>query len=275
MSGHLDLYIPEWQGYGKHRAVADGASALRAQLCPPLSFTDVPVPENETLEVEHGVLGYHSNLQMLRAARESIEAKDPETIFLIGGTCASEIAPVSFLNKRYDGDLAVLWFDAHGDLNTPESSTSKRLHGMPLRMLLGDGPQAFTSLAFSQLMRSQVILAGSRDLDPPEVSYVQSQGIRCIPAAALIEWNELAGAVHAIGSRNLYVHLDLDVLDPEDFPHVLIPTPGGIGFDDLLKVLRVLGDEFRIVGSSIVEYVPVGKGDPERMERLVTTLRAA
>src|SRR5690606_40984306 len=125
------------------------------------------------------------------------------------------------------------------------------------------------------LMQSQEMLAGSRDLDPPEVSYVQSQDIRCIPVAALTERNELARAVRAKGSRNLYIHLDLDVLDPEDFPHLLIPTPGGIGFDEILKVLRDLRDEFRIVGSSIVEYVPAGTGDPERMERLVTTLRAA
>lgn len=275
MSGHLDLFFPEWQGHGESPSVLGGALALREQLSRRLQFTDVDVPPFEALEVEHDVLGFRSNLRLLDGARAAIERQDPDTIFMIGGTCAAEMAPVSFLNEKYRGDLAVLWFDAHGDLNTPSSSASKHLHGMPLRILLGDGPDEIRALLFSRLSHRQVILAGSRDLDPPELAYVEQTGIARLSVADLSDGDALRRALRATGASNLYVHLDLDVLEPQDFPHLLIPTAGGVKRETLVRRLAELAEEFPIVGSSIVEYVPSGGGDPATMERLVTLLRAA
>lgn len=126
---------------------------------------------------------------------------------------------------------------------------------------------------FSRLLHSQVVLAGSRDLDPPEQAYIQENGITCLPVSALTNGNVLGQAIRGTGSTKLYIHLDLDILEPTDFPHLLIPTPGGLAFDDLVVVLERLRDEFTVVGSSIVEYVPIGEGDPERMQRLVEILR--
>lgn len=270
---HLDLLLPEWQGYGESRAAFDGAYALRDQLSRALPFATIEVATDESLQVENGILGYSSNLRILKNVRRYLQREDPATIFLVGGTCASEIGPVSFLNRRYRRDLTVLWFDAHGDLNTPESSTSKHFHGMPLRVLLGDGPKEVQALIFEQLLLSQVVLAGSRDLDPGEAAYVKEGRITSLAPAALGNCDVLVAAIQRAGSANLYIHVDLDVLEPNDFPHMLIPTPGGILFEDLIELLGRLRDEFSVVGSSIVEYVPVGPGDPDRVQRLVDTLR--
>lgn len=269
---HLDLFLPEWQGYGESRSVFYGARALRDRLAA-LEFATIDITADEALRVENNILGYGPNLRILRQVRDLIEQENPVTTFLVGGTCASEIAPVSFLNKKYRGDLTVLWFDAHGDLNTPESSPSKHFHGMPLRVLLGDGPEEVQSLVFEPLRSSQVILAGSRDLDSPEIAYLNEARIATLSVAALSSGDALMSRVRKAGSANLYVHVDLDVLEPNDFPHLLIPTPRGLMFEDLIGILGRLGDEFSIVGSSVVEYVPVGSGDPERMQRLVDALR--
>jgi arginase len=118
LSDHLDLFLPEWQGYGENHSVFDGAFALRNQLSPALSFSSVDISTDDNLRVENDVLGYRSNLRILQSVHDLIDKKDPATIFLLGGTCASEIAPVSFLNRKYHRDVTVLWFDAHGDLNT-------------------------------------------------------------------------------------------------------------------------------------------------------------
>jgi arginase len=273
LSDHLDLLLPEWQGYGENRSVFHGALTLGKQLSPALSFETIDIPDHEDLEVENGILGYRSNLRILRDIRDLIENEDPVTIFLVGGTCASEIAPVSFLNQKYQGDLTVLWFDAHGDLNTPQSSSSRHFHGMPLRILLGDGPKPMKALVFEHLLPSQVILAGIRDLDPPEIAYVDEHRVATLSTVAVAKTGSLESALRKSGSSNLYIHLDLDVLEPDDFPHQLIPTPGGLMFEDLMEILGRLRDEFFVIGSSIVEYVPVDGGDPERIDRLVEVLR--
>lgn len=125
---------------------------------------------------------------------------------------------------------------------------------------------------FSQLLHSQVILCGSRDLDSPETAYIKENKILSLSVSELSA-GKLTPTIQKRVSRNLYIHVDLDVLEPNDFPHLLIPTPGGIMFSDLADVLGQLGDDFTIVGSSIVEYVPVRNGDQERMEELVELLR--
>ena len=80
------------------------------------------VPEVEELIEEDGIIGRRSLLRLLDRAAKVLLANDPNRIFTVGGTCACELAPVAFLNEKYDGDLALFWFDAHADLNTPATS---------------------------------------------------------------------------------------------------------------------------------------------------------
>ena len=135
----LNLLYPEWQGYGAHKQVMHGARHLCHHVLPDTSFAAIDVPETESLTVENGILGLSPSLSLLDQAQSLLNTANPRRIFTAGGTCACELAPIAYLNQKYGGDLAVFWFDAHGDLNTPESSPSGRLHGMPLRTLLGKG----------------------------------------------------------------------------------------------------------------------------------------
>lgn len=249
------------------------ALAIRERLSRELAFREIPVPYQEELEIEHGVLGYRSIRHSLKFARDLITDADPSTIFMIGGTCGSEIGPISFLNQKYDGDMSVLWFDAHGDLNTPETSPSGHFHGMPLRLLLGEGPEEIRSLAFSCLSPTQIILVGARDLDPAERRYIKANGVAHMGPRDLSVVGPLIATTRRMGHRNLYIHVDLDVLEPGDFPHLLMPSPGGILFENLLVLLTELRENFSVVGSSIVEYVPTDGGDLEGIEKLKSVLR--
>ncbi|MEL6557366.1 MAG: arginase family protein [Bacteroidota bacterium] len=268
---HLNLFFPEWQGYAENNIVQKGATAAKDHFSN-LKFESIEIPESEELLQKNNIIGYHANLRNLSASRAILEKQKPDSTFLIGGTCASEIGPVSYLNNRYNGDLAVLWFDAHGDLNTPESSPSKHFHGMPLRTLLGESDEKVVDQLFSKLKPNQVFVLGGRDIDTPEKELIENSDVTLYTPSEVENITDLVNEIKARGFQNLYIHIDLDVLEPKEFPHLLLPIADGVSIDQLKKALRSLVDRFNLVGSSIVEYVPQGGGDVDTLEQLVNIL---
>ena len=153
----------------------------------------IPYPETAVIERES-----------LAEQTKALAASLPERPLVLGGCCCTHVGAVEGLAAR-EGRLAVLWLDAHGDLNTPETSPSGNQWGMPLRMLLDDGIVAAEDVA----------LIGARNLDPPEVEYLAATGID----------DSLERALE--GVDRVYVALDLDVLDPSE-AKVFMPEPAGL-----------------------------------------------
>ncbi len=182
------------------------------------------------------------------------QQQNPEKILLLGGDCAVELAPVSFLNQQYQGDLAVIWLDAHGDLNSPDSSPSKLFHGMPLRALLGEGDQAIANENFSCLNPEQVFLAGAREFDKEEINYINDNKMTVFSIEDLSNFN-IIRTIKNKAYTHAYVHIDLDVLDPSLYPFIMCPTSGGCDFETLNRFLDQLNRELNIVGLSVVEFV--------------------
>jgi len=249
------LYFPQWQGSGRTNEIYTGASLLKSKLGNDVQFIEISQPQIEDLEIEHNIIGYQRILKSLESARAILKTANSDKVFTLGGDCGVEVGPVTYLNERYDSDLIVLWFDAHGDLNTPQSSPSKTFHGMPLRMILGDGDQALMRKNFSVLDPNQVVLAGTRDLDQPEQLYVQENSIALI-APKDLSLENLVNIIDEKGKKNIYIHLDLDVIDPNELPDVKCPTPDGIPLDKVQKILTYLKNNFNVVGGSVVEYTP-------------------
>lgn len=266
---HLNLLYPEWQGYGVDRRAADGARLLHRALRDAARFTEVTIDPGEELPSRSGIVGHDAILSNSAAARDIVGAARPDTVFMVGGTCGTELAPVAYLNQRYDGDLALLWLDAHGDLNTPASSTSGRFHGMVLRTLLGEGDPDLLNLVPLPLRPGQVTLAGTRDLDPPEANYIRCTGLVTLDPDALADPEATLDAARRGGAANLYIHLDLDFFNPVDVPDLLVPTPGGISPDALTPIIGALAASFNIVGATVVEFVP---GDPDSAARIASFL---
>jgi arginase len=148
----------------------------------------------------------------------------PERPLVIGGCCCAHVGAVRGLAARH-GRVGVVWLDAHGDLNTPESSPSGNAWGMPLRMLIDAG----------DVDARDVTLVGARSLDAPEVEFIESAGIQQ-------ELGELL--------ERIYVAVDCDVLD--GFP-VFMPEPGGLTLAELEQVLASLP---RPVGAGFTGLVP-------------------
>ena len=129
---------------------------------------------------------------------------------------------------------------------------------MALRTLLGDGPVEYTDELRRFLRPQQVFLAGTRDLDPPEVAYCSEMAISISPSEEFVTPEMLVRRICKRGFKNVYLHLDLDVLNPESFPNSLIQTPGGPSTAEVPTILKALSDNFDVVGFSIVEYCERG-----------------
>jgi arginase len=267
--GDLSLLLPEWQGYGVDAAVAEAARALAAALAAD-AFVEVDTPTAEPLALEDGVLGLGAITRQAQRTLDAITARQPSRIFTIAGTCGAELGPVSYLNARYRGDLAVVWLDAHGDLNTPQTSPSARFHGMVLRTLLGAGPEALVRLLPRRLNADQIILAGVRDLDRDEIVFASDAAVARLAPADLLVPDRVSGRVRATGFTKVYVHLDLDVLDPVDFPDSLMQTPGGPTVDQVVETIRHLDASFDVVGFSVVEFRLRTADAVARLERLIS-----
>lgn len=250
----LKLLYPEWQGFGVDNRASIGAHAVRKAFSPDNGFVEIDVPQKEDLLVEEGILGRSSIAKNSKQVFDRLHAEQPEKIFMIGGTCGSEIVPVAYLNQHYHQDMAVLWFDAHGDLNTPESSPSGHFHGMVLRLLLGDGDQRLSEFVPCPLSATQVTLAGVRDLDAPEEEYLSKEDIAIIPPDDLTDSRPVVAAVERYGSLNVYIHLDLDFFNPGDFEGSQCPTSGGLTITQFAPILSDLNSRYNVVGLSVVEF---------------------
>jgi arginase len=153
---------------------------------------------------------------------------------VVSGDCTTSLGTVAGL-QRAGIDPAVVWFDAHGDVQTLETTASGYLGGLPLRLLTGYRPELIAAgLHLRPVAEDRVMLVGARDLDPPEVSYL---------AGAPVRRAEVAGLdVAALPPGPLYLHADLDVIDPGAVPGLRYPAPGGPSAAELAHAVRaVLG----------------------------------
>lgn len=241
----------EWQGCESPQ-LESGARAGAQGLFGRSRYLDLGPSDCDSLNTRHGVFALDCVAAwFLRTLRE-LELAAPERIFTVGGTCGAEAAPVSYLASRHE-DLGVVWFDAHGDLNTPASSPSGHFHGMVLRTLLGDGPSEFTEHIARPLAPAHVVIAGARDLDAPEREYIDSAGVGLVECWPQDIAARIIGHLRSAGVRQIYVHIDVDVFDPVAYGDALFSVPGGPSLDAAASVVGEVVGAFDVVGVGVVE----------------------
>lgn len=249
MNRKLNLFVPQWQGSGPSDELYYGAAALKEYAEQEgVSFAGISVYPGGELKVENGVLGYAQISAQLEEIGTLLTQKGPDRIFTVGGGCGIEIPLVSGLRERH-GPLDVIWFDAHGDLNSPESSPSKYFHGMPLRFLLEDRKGDRISESFGRISPAELTMAGVRDLDPPEEEFIREKEIKVVSVRDIHRLTEYLNPEHA----KAYVHIDLDVLDPGEYRNVKCPARDGLTISDLTESIRRIAGEKEIVGMSLLE----------------------
>lgn len=182
----------------------------------------VALPYPEVAVIEHDSLGEQTDAIGVALAVRSI---------VVGGCCCSHVGAATGVSRRV-GRLGLVWLDAHGDLNTPETSPSGNEWGMPFRMLLDAEVVAADDVA----------LVGARNLDPPEVEFMAAHGIDESLDRALAD-------VEAT-----YVALDFDVLDPGE-ADVFMPEPNGMSADEVEALLRDVAGRTTVAGIGVTGFL--------------------
>jgi arginase len=186
----------------------------------------LPLPYPEALVVAEDSLGE----QTLALASDL-----PERPIVLGGCCCSHVGAVEGLAARYDR-LALVWLDAHGDLNTPQTSPTGNAWGMPLRMILDSGAVRIDDVA----------LVGARSLDPPEREFIAAAGLATGPDAIGAALAETDG---------VYVAFDCDVLEPDEL-QTFMPEPGGLSLPDAEAILRDVASRATVIGAGLTGLAP-------------------
>lgn len=227
----------------------DGADAIRGDLPASSTFlVDVPPGAGSSLGTPVHRL---SAIQHVRDEMRATLQDAAGTSITIGGDCGVSLAAVEHASAG--GQVAVVWLDAHADLNSAESSPSGSFGGMVLRTLLGDGPAEV--VPSTPLRADRVILAGTRAMDDAEGSYLDSTAIRLLPPGQLTAAS-LSEAIAATGASSVYLHIDLDVIDPAEFSCVGGPEPFGISIQDLLEYIGAARAALPLAGASLAGFAP-------------------
>jgi len=223
-------------------------------------FLDEPLPELEYLaqagwvinkpdlpggEKQHRMSAIHRSLAEI--ARQAIEKGNRP--ISIAGDCCSAVGMLAGL-QRAKLDPVLIWFDAHGDFNTWETTPSGFLGGMPLAMLVGKGEQTLLSaLELKPLPEDRVVLTDARDLDPGEK--------RLIEAANIAHLTDVKGLLELnLPDAPLYIHLDTDIVNLAEAPAMNYPAAGGPSAEELHAVLKHLNRTGNIAAVSVSTWNP-------------------
>jgi len=231
--GNIQVRQPEEQPYGEKKARFLGEIA---ETCKLLAETVKKTLDEDLFPL---VLGDHS---------------------IAAGTVAGVAAHFHKESKR----IGLIWLDAHGDMNTPETSPSGNIHGMPLAAIMGSGPAELTGLAgFVPIVEPRsVSLVGIRDLDTKERRFAKESGVHVFTMRDIDERGMrevMAEALRFAGddTAGIAVSLDMDFVDPADAPGVGTPVRGGVTYREAHLALEMIADTRSMVSFELVEVNPV------------------
>jgi arginase len=213
----------------------------------------LPLPYPEVAVVEEVSLG-EQNL--------AIATELPERPLVLGGCCCSHIGAIEGLAARHDR-LGVIWFDAHGDLNTPETSPSGNVHGMVLAAALGRAGERFAGDGWDlpALVPSRVALVGVRSLDEGERELLRELDALVFTMSDVdrvgVERAIREALAHVAGPGFLHVSLDMDVVDPDSAPGVGTPVRGGLNYREAHLAMELIAESGLATSFDVVEVNPI------------------
>jgi arginase len=239
----------------------------------------VPNPEEEIAE------GQLRRLRAVAAACEVIFEMARHTMqegdfgIYLGGDHSMSIGTIAA--AACSGPVGLVWIDAHGDFNIPETSPSGNIHGMPLAALVGDGAPELVNVGFSgpKLPPENIVLIGIRDLDPGERKRLLRSGIVVYTMRHVDEMGMATVAREALYRLShlprQHVSLDMDSLEPDEARGVGTPVPGGLTYREAHLLMEILGDSGRVSSLDVVEVNPIlddGNRTAELAVELITSL---
>lgn len=250
--------------------VADVDAKIAALGYEVVDWGDLPVKIQETQGPGDPRLKYLKEiLEVCGLLRDRVaEAVAAGTLpVVLGGDHSVAMGTIAGLSRHFNGrreKLGLIWFDAHADANTAETSPSGNIHGMPLAAVLGHGAEKLVNLAgfLPMVEASRAALVGIRDVDPAERATVRSSGIGTFTMRDIDERGMRSVMEEAIkrattGTAGVHVSFDLDGIDPDFAPGVGTPSPGGLSYREAHLAMEMLADTGKVVSAELVEVNPI------------------
>lgn len=269
--------VPLDLGAGR-RGVDMGPSAVRiagigdqiaALGCTVVDKGDLPAPIPETQRPADTHKKYVREIAKVcqRLRDVALKSLDGGALPLVLGgdhslAAGSVAASADWVRRSAAQPLGLIWVDAHGDMNTPETTTSGNVHGMPLAALLGHEPLELASIGFSPSVQPEhTVLLGVRNLDEQEKEQIRRSGVHVftmkdIDRDGIARIAERALTVAAAGTGGIHISFDMDVCDPSIAPGVGTPVKGGLDYREAHMVMELVADSRRLVALDIVEVNP-------------------
>jgi len=250
--------------------------------------TDIPVPTMEARQLQDSNARFKDEILAV-CVQLAVQTRDilasAETPLIIGGDHSIAMGTVSGISAHYRKEnkrVGLIWFDAHGDMNLPETSPSGNIHGMPLAHLLGYGDSQLASIlgASPAVAPQNVALIGIRDIDRVEREFISSSGIsaftmRDIDQLGMCEVSRRALEVVNAGTAGFHISFDLDGCDPEVIPGSGTLVPGGVSYREAHLLLEECASDGRMASMEVVELNPFLDQANISAERAVTFIQSA
>ncbi|QDX03912.1 arginase [Staphylococcus aureus] len=238
----------------------------------------VPVVNIEKFHSEQkGLRNYDEIIDVNQKLNKEVSASIENNRFplVLGGDHSIAVGSVSAISKHYN-NLGVIWYDAHGDLNIPEESPSGNIHGMPLRILTGEGPKELLELNSNVIKPENIVLIGMRDLDKGERQFIKDHNIKTFTMSDIDKLGikeVIENTIEYLKSRNVdgvHLSLDVDALDPLETPGTGTRVLGGLSYRESHFALELLHQSHLISSMDLVEVNPLIDSNNHTAEKAVS-----
>ena len=207
-------------------------------------------------ETDLGVSARKIILKQTKAALELLHENAPEKIVTLGGECSVSVVPFTYLAAKYPDDIAIVWIDAHPDINLPYDEY-KGYHAMALTACLGMGDEEILQLLPGKFKISNSLIVGLRSWDEGMKERQKELGIKGLSpeevaadSSLILEW------LKGTGASKVVIHLDIDVIDPADMIAGGGIEPNGMKINEVVRAINDIASEYDLVGLTVAEPMP-------------------
>lgn len=269
----LRLIYPQWQGGDVGKTIPElnekdsstgyylGAELLEF-LAPKDSKTKiakVPIsleyPKSGVRESKNGILNYDEIVKQSKAALEILNTHKPDKILTLGGECSVSIVPFSYLAHKYSGDVAIVWIDAHKDLNL-QGDKYQGYHAMALAATFGlIDKEGIARILPAHFNPKDSIIVGLRDFEGKK-ERLEEIGVKTLSPDEARDSKKLLEWLKSRGKSKVVVHFDLDVLDPSELAMAVGVVENGLKIAEVVNLINAINTNYDLVGLTIAEHMP-------------------
>lgn len=269
----IRMIYPQWQGASisawipevKNPDDASRGYYLGAQL---LDFLAPKNPQQKTITVPvsqemgdrtpvEGVIDRDVIAKQTKTAVAMLDVEQPERIITLGGECSVSVVPFTWLAKKYEGDVAVLWIDAHPDITLP-GDVYPAYHAMAVTAMLGKGNKKILSELPAQIPANRILFVGLRDWERQQIIDRQKElGLKHVGVEDVQQSSEkILSWIRATGAKHVHIHFDMDVLDPAEIIPAVGVVKNGLKMAEVVRIINDVTTAYGVDALTVAEPMP-------------------